>query len=166
MTPPTAPVSVDPRSNAARRRQARLTAELRSAHLRLVSWEDSIRAGLSAVPPVAGTDSAEARALLETLATASRAIERRLQELDGSSVTTSGTATPPVAAVPSRRRRDPATWLHRLCLRACRACGRSIAAAFRRARSAADMATAGVLYQAMRAFEKQIWLLDPHHGRA
>lgn len=159
------PASVDTRSSATRRRQIRLTAQLRSAHAQLAGWETSIRAGLSAITSAGGAGSAEVNALLETLTTARDAIERRLQELGEACLPGVNPGTPP-AALPSPRRLDQPGWLQRLCVKACRACGRSVAAAFRRARAAADLGTAGILYRAMRAFEKQIWLLDPHHGRA
>ena len=45
------------------------------------------------------------------------------------------------------------------CLSACRACGRSPGAAFRKAPTVADAAR--VLYGSIGAFEEQVWVLDP-----
>ena len=49
----------------------------------------------------------------------------------------------------------------RVCVDACRACGRSLGAAFREAQSVADAASARILYGSIRALEKQLWVLDP-----
>lgn len=47
------------------------------------------------------------------------------------------------------------------CIAACRTCGRKLGAAFREALAAADRATANILYDLLRALERQLWVLDP-----
>ena len=52
----------------------------------------------------------------------------------------------------------------RLCVSACRACGRALGSAFREAQSMADAASARSLYFSIRELEKQLWVLDPRQA--
>ncbi|WP_148218003.1 hypothetical protein [Opitutus terrae] len=151
---------------ATEKRRLRLAHQLRSAQQGLQQWEASIRAGLAALPNDAQpSSSADVETMLATLVEARIAIEHRLREIDRDQLSTEPLSPMPMRAAPGRWRMGRVQWLQRLCVKACQACGRSLATAFRRARAAADLSTATVLYGAMRAFEKQIWLLDPHHAR-
>lgn len=148
------------------KRRLRLAHQLRSAQQGLRQWEASIRAGLAALPNGAEPSSSiDVETMLATLVETRRALEERLREINGDQPSLTLVLPTPLRVAPGRWRKARGPWLQRLCVRACQACGRRLASAFRRARAAADLSTATVLYGALRAFEKQIWLLDPHHAR-
>jgi len=51
-----------------------------------------------------------------------------------------------------------------VCLDACRACGRSLGAAFREAQAAADAVSAKILYVTLRELERLLWVLNPNQA--
>ncbi|HYP16283.1 MAG TPA: hypothetical protein VEQ65_03650 [Opitutus sp.] len=137
---------------------------LTAVHESLVVWDASLRNPNSADRAGSTENSASLLALIsETRA----GVERRLSEL-GAPVLAPMRARAAAAAPDGRQEEDAATSPGRsdgLCLRACRACGHLVGAAFREAQAVADSASARTLYGHLRAFEKQLWMLDPLQAR-
>ena len=138
------------------KRQPRLVRQLRSAQNSLGDWSQRIR--VSAVQaPVSATAAVSPHAvLLAIVDDANQRIAQRLSEL-------STPAEPALSATTLTRRRaaeKPRSTLE-VCLRACRACGRSLGAAFREAQAGADAVSASLLYGTLRDLERQLWVLNP-----
>lgn len=106
----------------------------------------------------------DAQSLLALLRQTKRSIDQRLAELG---VTEFGEKAPAGLSAPrGNSAKVPAAVaetqpLEGLGVRACRACGQALGAAFREAQAVADAATAGILYRPLRAIERQLWVLDP-----
>lgn len=147
------------------RRRARLVRQLRSAHDSLAQWEESLRA--VATRPAAGSphDAAE---LLGIVNEAKLGLSQLLEQMgaDATLISPAASATEAIATMRKRPRERGSDLAEasRVCVNACRSCGRALGAAFREAQKAADAASAKILYGSVRAFEKQIWVLDPRQA--
>jgi len=140
-------------------RRNRLIRQLARAERTLAGWSVALARATSSDSGEAAA-VASAHAMVHMISEARESVRRRLAELD--------TTSPAAAQSYSEERLSGAVrfYLRRrslagLCLRACRCCGRALGRAFRVAESVADLATARVLYGDLRAFEKQLWVLDP-----
>ncbi len=140
-------------------RRNRLIRHLTRAERTLADWAVSLdQAGpTEAVDPAS---AANIRAMMLLVSEARESVRRRLAELN---------VTLPAREQSELRKglvRAARFYLRRrslagLCLRACRCCGRAVGLAYRVASAVADSATERVLYGSLRAFEKQLWVLDP-----
>ncbi|HWL15737.1 MAG TPA: hypothetical protein VNR00_09040 [Opitutus sp.] len=141
--------SAEPTSGAelSPRRRARLIRRLRSTRAALAEWSDSLQSLTAEHTHV----PSETRSLLALLDETKAHLDLRLQQLGDAAAVEAGVRT----------RRKVTTSTAGFCLRACRACGKALGAAFRDAQAVADAATARILYGSLRAIEKQLWLLDP-----
>lgn len=145
-------------------RRRRLVRQLQAAREALAAWDDSLRLAAGRFAPAGDSTPVDATVLLQMLADARAALDSRLRELGAeflgpapSAATPRGTSRVKIRARTSPRTPEP----RRVCVNACRACGRALGAAFRAAQRVADPASARVLYPPLRALEKQMWLLDP-----
>jgi hypothetical protein len=145
------------------RRRRRLIRRLQAARQSLAAWDSSLRNTLLFTEST-GDAPAQAETMLALVADARHAVDRRLAELG---VAADELARPAQEFARSKttprppRDADPAMSAYRVCVNACHACGRALGAAFREAQAVADAASARILYGSLRAFEKQIWVLDP-----
>lgn len=146
-------------------RRRRLIRRLQTARLSLAAWDASVRDSTFTASITAGDAGSQTEMLLSLIGDARRAVDQRLSEL--------GVTGQPAAEAPHFARSkttprpprdaDPAMSAYRVCVHACHACGRALGVAFREAQAVADAASARILYGLLRAFEKQIWMLDPGH---
>ena len=147
------------------RRRRRLIRRLQAARQSLAVWDSSLRSTILLTDST-GDAPGQAEMMLTLVADAQRAVDRRLAELG---VTADALASSAREFARSKttprppRDADPAMSAYRVCVNACHACGRALGAAFREAQAVADAASASILYGSLRAFEKQIWVLDPGH---
>ena len=141
--------------------RAHLIRRLQAARLSVVDWDGTLLA-------IAGSSAAdiataeEIRTTHELLAQARIGLERRLASL-GADVAPRGGVKPRIVRK-TVSRAPLATVAWRMCIDACRACGRVLSAAYRAAQRFADGPSANVLYNALRDLEKQLWVLTPHHA--
>src|SRR5688572_32835438 len=122
----------------------------------MVVWERAVRDAAGSSTPC--------ESLLALFNDARLRIDRRLAALGATSESAAageGKEAANPGRLPGRRGNAPEA----LGLKACRACGRSLSAAFREAQSGADHASAETVYRSLRAFEKHLWLLDPLQAR-
>lgn len=148
------------------RRRARLVRQLRVAHDSLALWEGSLRVVASRPAPGSPHNAAE---LLAIVNDAKQGLSQLLAQMGAEAALVAPPAESAAAAIApgSKRRRERVPDLaeaSQVCVNACRACGRAVGAAFREAQGVADAATAKSLYGSVRAFEKQIWVLDPRNA--
>lgn len=147
------------------RRRRRLISRLQTARQSLASWDYSLRSTFLLTDST-GDAPAQAEMMLTLVVDARRAVDRRLAELGVSTTELAETenqfARSKTTPRPPRDA-DPAMSAYRVCVNACHACGRALGAAFREAQAVADAASARILYGSLRAFEKQIWVLDPSY---
>ena len=132
-------------------RKRRLIRRLMIAARTLSAWEASLQR-LGEQHPRARPDP-----LLSLLHSTLHSLQMRLAELGA-----------PVESqdAPSAKLKTPIRpqAIYEYCLRACRACGRVLSQAFRVAHAVADAISAQLLYNSIRALEKQIWVFEPRHG--
>jgi DNA-binding ferritin-like protein len=121
----------------------------------LSEWLSSLA---TVTPGKAAPSSADSSigAVAALVAEVREAVARRLEELAESPAPATAALSPANHSRPARHRSTAG-----LCVRACRCCGRALGAAFKAAEKTADLATARILYAGLRAFEKQLWVLDP-----
>lgn len=129
-------------------RKRRLIRRLILAARTLIAWELSLRT-LGERHPTVRPDP-----LLALLTATIRSLQARLSELG-----VTEEITPAVAAKAKMPKRTQA--IYEYCLRACRACGRALSQAFRVAHAVADAVSVQLLYNSIRALEKQLWIFEP-----
>ncbi|HTO04402.1 MAG TPA: hypothetical protein VL069_11900 [Opitutus sp.] len=119
-----------------------------------------MRAVAVQAPASKADQPSQAAVLLAIVSEAKQGLERRLAELGADPMPEE------VGTAASQKKRTPsaAASTLRVCVKACRACGRALGSAFREAQSMADVASARTLYFSIRDFEKQLWLLDPRQA--
>jgi hypothetical protein len=132
-------------------RKRRLIRRLTMAARTLQGWEASLHR-LGEQHPGARPDL-----LLSLLHSTLQNLQVRLAEL-GAPIANQDAPSPKLKT-PIRPRA-----IYEYCLRACRACGRALSQAFRVAHSVADAISAQLLYNSIRALEKQIWIFEPRNG--
>jgi hypothetical protein len=143
------------------RKRLRLIRQLQAAHDSLQLWEESLRTA-ALQSPTHGGEPSQTAVLLAIVDEAKQGVDRRLAEL--------GVSPNQLSGVPSRRSvkvarpAGRAASSLRVCVSACRACGRALGAAFREAQAVADAASARILYGSIRDLEKQLWVLDPYQA--
>jgi hypothetical protein len=132
-------------------RKRRLIRRLTIAARTLCGWEASLRR-LGEQHPRSRPDP-----LLSLFHSTLQSLHARLAEL-GAPVENQDAPSPRLKT-PIRPRA-----IYEYCLRACRACGRVLSQAFRVAHAVADGISAQLLYNSIRALEKQIWIFEPRNG--
>lgn len=145
-------------------RRRRLVRQLQAAREALAAWDDSLRLAAGHFAPAGDSTPVDATVLLRMIADARAALDSRLRELGAEFLAPAPSAALPrsTSRVKIRARTSPRSpEPRRVCVNACRACGRALGTAFRAAQRVADPASARVLYPPLRALEKQMWLLDP-----
>lgn len=149
-------------TQTSQRKRLRLIRQLHAAHQALEAWDASIRAAAVQAPLSPSSAPSPAAVLLAIVNEARQDLQQRLTELGGANINQSGVARRGAALKPSRSvATKQGISLAGVCVKACRACGRSLSAAFREAQMVADAASAKILYGPIRALEKQLWVLDP-----
>lgn len=146
------------------RQRSRMIRRLRMTREALGVWEESLRRAGAQAATDRSRDAQQVLALVdETQRSLAKLLAQMGEGSGGDEVRLASMGTmPPRAARGAKHAKMP---LPRVCLGAVRACGRAVGTAFRDAQAAADAATAGMLYGSLRAFEKQIWMLDPRQVR-
>jgi len=147
------------RTSSSSRRGRKLLRELESARGSLQEFEISLRSAAVLTSTTSGSRLDEATILLGLVHQARIGLDRRLAELGALELSKNTGSVRPIAAPQSLPAPEVSTLS--LCIDACRACGRALAAAFREAQKAADAGSARILYGPIRDLEKQIWVLDP-----
>lgn len=152
---------------SSRKRRLRLIRQLRSARNLLHAWDASLRAvavqtANHGEPGADERQPSEIAVLLAIVEEAKQGLERRLAELGADAVQSSRLAKSKQLDFKRTARKEDSSLS--LCVKACRACGRALGAAFREAQSIADAASVRVLYNAIRDLEKQLWVLDPRQA--
>lgn len=147
-----------------RKRRLRLIRQLRDARNLLQAWDASLRVvavqtANAGEPDADKRDPTEIAVLLAIVEEAKQGLEQRLKELGADAVRSSRQAKSKRLGREKTARKEDSTLS--LCVKACRACGRALGAAFCEAQSIADPASVRVLYHAIRDFERQLWVLDP-----
>jgi hypothetical protein len=152
---------------SSQKQRLRLIRQLRDARDLLQTWDASLRAVAvqTANPDEPRADErqpSEIAVLLAIVDEAKQGLEQRLAELDADAVLSSTGAKSKQLDLKKSARKEVSSLS--LCVKACRACGRALGAAFREAQLIADAASVRVLYNAIRDFEKQLWVLDPRQA--
>jgi len=135
-----------------------MVRRLLAANDSIDGWETCLRLAIVRSQNRAAPPPAEANEILALLAKAKTDLIRRLDELGASGSSPSHAEVVPVPKGSATKS------LYGLCVKASLACGRALGAAFREAQAIADIASAQILYGPLRAFEKQIWMLDPRRA--
>lgn len=143
-------------------RRRRLVGQLRRAQRTLDTWMNSLTGSIFLGKTASDVVPPADRSVIQLMHDVRTAVHRRLAELEAEQ---SGTPLPhgevrsKHAGVAKRTERHRS--MMRLYLRACRCCGKALGVAFKVAAAVADVVSVRLLYAAVRAFEKQLWLLDP-----
>lgn len=132
-------------------RKRRLIRRLTLAARTLTAWETSLRR-LGEQHPEARPDP-----LVALLSSTLHHLRARLLEL-GAPLAAQD-SPPQKLKMPTRTQA-----VYEYCLRACRACGRALGQAFRVAHAVADAVSVQLLYNSIRALEKQLWIFEPRRA--
>jgi hypothetical protein len=141
--------------------QRRVLRQLRSAQHSLEQWSKRIRVSAVQGPAASSGKTSPHAMLLAVVELAKAKVDQRLNELHGCDPVRPHLAErTEVCPRPSRKQRSTLD----VCLDACRACGRSLGAAFREAQAAADAVSAKILYVTLRELERLLWVLNPNQA--
>jgi hypothetical protein len=152
---------------SSQKRRLRLIRQLREARDLLQAWDASLRAVAVQTanlgePRINERQPSEIAVLLAIVEESKQGLEQRLAELGADAVDSPAVVKSKPLDLKKNAQKEVSSL--NLCVKACRACGRALGAAFREAQSIADAASVRILYNAIRDFEKQLWVLDPRQA--